>query len=56
MKCKSCGNDVDELRAIQVRGRERRVCEECAERLAETAEIEDAATGAMREMMGYRGR
>ena len=56
MKCKVCGNEVEELRTIRVRGRERRACEECAERLAETAEIEDAATGAMREMMGYRGR
>ena len=56
MKCKLCGNDVDELRTISVRGKERRACEECAERLEETAAIEDAASGAMREMMGYRGR
>jgi ribosome-binding protein aMBF1 (putative translation factor) len=56
MKCKLCGNDVDELRTIRVQGKPQRACEECAERVAETAEIEDAATGAMREMMGYRGR
>lgn len=56
MKCKLCGSDVEELRAVTVKGRERRACEECAERLQETSEIEDAATGAMQEMMGYRGR
>ena len=56
MKCKLCGSEVEELRTISVGGRTRRACEECAERLAETAEIQDAATGAMREMMGYRGR
>lgn len=56
MKCKQCGNAVEELHTIRVRGRERRVCEECFDRMEQDAEIEDAATGAMREMMGYRGR
>lgn len=56
MKCKECGNTVDELHVVRVRGRERRVCEECVERLSESSEIEDGALGAMREMMGYRGR
>lgn len=56
MKCKLCGNDVEELRAVRVRGKQQRVCEDCAERLTENEEIADAATGAMREMMGYRGR
>ena len=55
MKCKQCGEDVEELHAVRVRGRARRVCEECVERLEEEAEIEDGALGAMRDMMGYKG-
>ena len=56
MKCKQCQEDVDELHTVSVRGRARRLCEECVDLLKEEAEIEDAATGAMREMMGYKGR
>lgn len=56
MKCKQCGNDVEELRTVEVRGRARKVCDECAEQLEQETEIEDAATGAMRGMMGYKGR
>jgi ribosome-binding protein aMBF1 (putative translation factor) len=56
MKCKQCGNEVEELRAVKVRGRTRKVCAECAELLQEETEIDDAALGAMRDMMGYKGR
>ena len=56
MKCKLCGEEADELHEVRVRGRQRRACEECVERLQEEAEIEDAATGAMQDMMGYKNR
>ena len=56
MKCKLCGNEVDELRVVTVRGQAKRACEECAERIEESAEIDDAANGAIRDMMGYKGR
>lgn len=56
MECKLCGEEVEELHPVKVKGRKRKVCEDCMERLREEADIEDEALGAMRDMMGYKGR
>jgi ribosome-binding protein aMBF1 (putative translation factor) len=56
MECKLCGEEVDELVAVKVEGRKRKACAECAERLEQEGEIADGALGAMRDMMGYKGR
>lgn len=56
MECKLCGEQVEELVTVQVKGRKRKVCEDCAGRLAEEGEIADAALGAVRDMMGYKGK
>ena len=56
MECKLCGEQADELVTVQVKGRKRKVCEDCASRLAEEGEIADAALGAVRDMMGYKGK
>lgn len=56
MKCKACGEDVDELVPVRVHGRSKKVCEECKERLEEEGEIAEAAEGAMQQMMEYKGR
>jgi ribosome-binding protein aMBF1 (putative translation factor) len=56
MECKLCGEEVDELVAVKVEGRKRKACAECAERLEQEGEIADGALGAMRDMMGYKGK
>lgn len=56
MKCKSCGEDVEELVVAQVNGKPKKVCEDCASRIAEQGEVSEAATGKMREMMEYKGK
>lgn len=56
MICKECEDEVDELFAVKVGGRRRRVCEDCADRLREEGEIADAAEGAIQDMMEYKGR
>ena len=56
MKCKLCGEDADELRAVKVKGRARNVCEDCADRLEEEAEIGAEAESVMQGMMEYKGR
>lgn len=56
MECKLCGEQVDELVTVQIKGRKRKVCEDCAGRLTEEGEIADAALGAVRDMMGYKGK
>jgi ribosome-binding protein aMBF1 (putative translation factor) len=56
MKCKSCGEDVEELVAVKVDGKAKKVCEDCASRIAEQGEVSEAATGKMKEMMEYKGK
>jgi ribosome-binding protein aMBF1 (putative translation factor) len=54
--CKSCDDEVDELVSVKSDGRRIRVCEDCAERLAEEAEIAEMSESAIQDMMGYKGR
>lgn len=54
--CKRCGDEADELTTAVEAGRRRRVCEECAELIAEDDAIAEASEAAMRSMMEYKGR
>ena len=50
--CKSCENEVDELFAVKVQGKTKKLCEDCKDRLLEEGEI---AERAVQGMMGYKG-
>jgi protein-arginine kinase activator protein McsA len=54
--CKQCGEDVDELTTVKVSGRNRRLCEECADELREQQEIAEESESVVQEMMGFKGR
>ena len=54
--CRTCQDEVDELVSVKVDGRRIKVCEDCAERAAEEAEIAEMSESAMQDMMGYKGR
>ncbi len=56
MKCKSCGEDVEELFAVKVGGKTKKVCEDCKSRIEEEGQIAAAAESKMQDMMEYRGR
>ena len=53
--CKDCGDEAEELFAVKVEGRRRRVCEDCAGRIAEEAEIAEESEAVIQQMMGYKG-
>jgi ribosome-binding protein aMBF1 (putative translation factor) len=55
MKCKGCGEEVDELFPVKVKGRTKKLCEECVELAEEEGAIEEGAFAAMKDMMGYKG-
>jgi len=55
-ECLSCKDEVDELVSVKAAGRRIKVCEDCAERLSEEAEIAELGESAMQDMMGYKGR
>jgi ribosome-binding protein aMBF1 (putative translation factor) len=54
--CRSCKDEVDELVSVKADGRRVKVCEDCAERIAEESEIAEMSESVMQEMMGYKGR
>lgn len=54
--CKSCEDDVDELVSVKAGGRRIKVCEDCAERLREEAEVAEMSESVIKNMMGYKGR
>ena len=56
MTCKECGDEADELVSVKVGKSNKRVCEECADKLREQEEVGEAAEGAMQSMMEYKGR
>jgi hypothetical protein len=53
--CKGCEEEVDEVFSVKVKGRTKKLCEECVELAEEEGEIEESALAAMKEMMGYKG-
>lgn len=54
--CRACQDEVDELVSVKTEGRRIRVCEDCAERIAEEAEIAEMSESVVQDMMGYKGR
>jgi ribosome-binding protein aMBF1 (putative translation factor) len=54
--CKSCGDDVEELVSVQVAGKTKKVCEDCADRAREEAEVAEASESVVQGMMGFKGR
>ena len=54
--CKECQDDVETLISVKVDGKAKKLCEDCADRARETAEIAEASEGAVQQMMGFKGR
>ena len=54
--CKACGNEVERLVAIKVEGRQKKMCEDCADRVREGEEVAEASESAVQNMMGFKGR
>jgi ribosome-binding protein aMBF1 (putative translation factor) len=54
--CKDCGEEVEELVSVNVDGKRKKLCEDCAE-LAEAADtIAKESEAAVQGMMGFKGR
>jgi hypothetical protein len=54
--CKECEDEVDTLVTVKVGGKAKKLCEDCADRAREQAEIAEASEGAVQQMMGFKGR
>ncbi len=54
--CRECKDEVDELFTVRVDGRKQRLCEDCADRVREQAEIAEESEAVIQQMMGFKGR
>lgn len=54
--CRECENEVDKLVSVKVDGKARKMCEDCADRAREEAEIAEESESVVQGMMGFKGR
>ena len=54
--CKVCEDEVPELVTVSHKGRKKKMCEDCADRLRQEEEIAEESESAVQNMMGYKGR
>lgn len=54
--CKACGEEVDALVSVNVDGKSKKLCEDCAELANEQSAIAEQSEGAVQQMMGFKGR
>jgi len=54
--CKGCSDEVDELVTAKVDGKAKKVCESCADRAREEAEVAQESETVVQNMMGFKGR
>lgn len=54
--CKSCGDDADNLVTVKVNGKAKKLCEDCADRAREEAQVAEESESVVQNMMGFKGR
>ncbi len=54
--CKQCENEVEKLVSVKVSGKAKKMCEDCADRAREEAEIAEESESVVQNMMGFKGR
>jgi protein-arginine kinase activator protein McsA len=54
--CKACGDEADELVAVKIDGKTKKLCESCADEVRESEEVAEASESVVQQMMGFKGR
>jgi ribosome-binding protein aMBF1 (putative translation factor) len=54
--CKQCGEEASELVTVKVAGKAKKLCEDCADRAREQAEVAEQSESVVQSMMGFKGR
>lgn len=54
--CRGCGDEVDELKTVSVDGKKKKLCEDCADRIAAEGAIAEESEAVVQQMMGFKGR
>lgn len=54
--CRECENEVEKLVSVKIAGKAKKMCEDCADRAREEAEIAEESESVVQGMMGFKGR
>ena len=54
--CRECEDEVEELVKVKVGSKTVRLCEDCADRAKEDAQIAEESESVIQGMMGFKGR
>lgn len=54
--CKECKDEVEKLVTVKIGGKAHKLCEDCADRAREEAEVGEASEAVVQNMMGFKGR
>jgi hypothetical protein len=54
--CKECDNEVDRVVSVKVAGKSKKMCEDCADRAREEAQVAEESESVVQNMMGFKGR
>ena len=54
--CKECDSEVDELKTVKVGSKKKKVCEDCADRIAQESAVAEESEAVVQQMMGFKGR
>lgn len=54
--CRECDNEVDELKTVKVGAKRKKMCEDCADRLAQDNAVAEESESVVQGMMGFKGR
>jgi hypothetical protein len=54
--CKQCGEEAETLVSVKAAGKAKKMCEDCADRAREEAEVAEQSEAVVQNMMGFKGR
>ena len=54
--CRECENEVEKLVSVKVSGKAKKMCEDCADRAREEAQIAEESESVVQNMMGFKWR
>jgi hypothetical protein len=54
--CKECGTEAEALKTVKVSGKKKKMCEDCADRIAEQGAIAEESEAVVQNMMEFKGR
>lgn len=54
--CRECEDEVEELVKVKAGTKTVKVCEDCADRMREEAQVAEDSEAVIQGMMGYKGR